>query len=129
MARCNTLGAKWKQAPKRNFDYINSRGINIDNGFNLYRIHGRMVYFLLMLMFKAIYGIEPNYPPYRIDMHFDFHGFDERTYIFQLCTKRSIEIFLLYIRGKLWNDLSDFVRNSTNTETFEQNYKIYKSIT
>ena len=35
----------------------------------------------------------------------------------------------LYLGGKLWNDLPDFVKNSTNIDTFKRNYRIYKSLT
>ena len=61
-----------------NFDYINSRGIDIVKSLNLYTIRERRDYFLLMLMFKSIHRIAPNYLSDRIDMHFDIHGYDTR---------------------------------------------------
>ena len=61
-----------------NFDYINSRGIDLVKSLNLYTIRERRDYFLLTLMFKAIHGIAPNYLSDRIDMHFDIHGYNTR---------------------------------------------------
>ena len=43
----------------------------------------------------------PNYLSNRIDMHFDIH----------------IERGFLYLGGKLWNDLPNFEKNSTNIQT------------
>ena len=117
-----------------NFDYINSRGIDLVKGLNFYTICERRDYFLLTLMFKAIHGIAPNYLSDWIDMHFDIHGITPEklvqwTFIFQLCTKRCTRIVFLYLGGKLWNDLPDLVKNSTNIDTFKRNYRIYKSLT
>ena len=61
-----------------NFDYINSRGIHLVKSLNLYTIHERGDYFLLMLIFKTIHEIAPNYLSDGIDMHFDTHGYDTR---------------------------------------------------
>ena len=58
-------------------------------------------------------------------MHFDIHGYDTRT-VHKEIYKNS---FFLYLGGKLWNDLPDFVKNSTNIDTFKRNYRIYKSLT
>ena len=77
-------------------------------------------------MFKSIHGIAPHYISDRIDMRFDIHGYVTREagqwpFIFLLSTKRYTEIvFFLYPGGKLWNDLPDFVKNSTNIETFKE---------
>ena len=34
----------------------------------------------------------------------------------------------MYMFGKLWNDLPEFVQHSTSIESFKQNYKMYKTI-
>ena len=93
---------------KRNFDYTctNFRGFELAKCLNLYIICDRRDNFLTMLMFKANYGIAPNYLSGRIDMHINIHDYDTR------------EVFL-YLCGKLWNDLPDFVKNSTNIEILE----------
>ena len=84
-------------------------------------------------MFKSIHRIAPNYLSDRIDMHFDIHGYDTReadSMNFYLPTvHKEIYNFFLYLSGKLWNALPDFVKNSTNIDIFKRNYRIYKSLT
>ena len=45
------------------------------------------------------------------------------------CVQRDIQKSVSYLGGKLWNDLPDFVKNSTNMEIFKVNYRIYKGLT
>ena len=116
------------------FDYINSRGIDLVKSLNLYLIREMRNYFLLTFIFKAIRGIAKNNHSIElictlISMVMIPGKVVQWTFVFQLCTKRYTEIFFLYLGGKLWNDLPDFVKNSTNIETFKRNYRIYKSIT
>ena len=63
-------------------------------------------------MFKAIHGIAPHYLSDRIDMHFDIHGYDTKEVgsmnVYLPAAHR--EIYRIFSGGKLWNDLSDFVR-------------------
>ena len=86
-------------------------------------------------MFKAIHGIAPHYLSDRIDMHFDIHGYDTReagsmnVYLPAVHKKIYRNSFFIYSGGKLWNELPDFVKNSTNIEIFKRNHSIYKSLT
>ena len=85
-------------------------------------------------MFKAIHGIAPHYLSDRIDMHFDIHGYDTREAgsmnVYLPIDHKEIYInSFLYSGGKLWNELPDFVKNSTNIETFKRHYRFYKSLT
>ena len=117
-----------------NFDYINCRGIDLVKRLNLYTIRERRDYVFPTLMFKAIHVIAPQYLSDRIDMHFDIHGYDTReagsmNVYLPAVHKEIYRNNFLYSGGKLWNELSDFVKNSTNIETFKRNYRIYKSLT
>ena len=115
-----------------NFDYINCREIDLVKRLDLYTIRERRDYFLTSLMFKAINGISPHYLSDRIDMHFDIHGYNTReagsmNVYLPAVHKEIYRNSFLYSGGKLWNELPDFVKNSTNIETFKRNYRIYKS--
>ena len=118
-----------------NFDYINCRGIGLVKRLDLYTIRERRDYFLTTLMFKAIHGIAQHYLSDRIDMHFDIHDYNTRkagsmnVYLPAVHKEIYRNSFFLYSGGKLWNKLPDFVKNSTNIETFKRNYRIYKSLT
>ena len=116
-----------------NFDYINCRGIDLLKSLNLYNIRDRRDYFLTILMFKAIHGIAPTYLSDRIVMNFDVNGYDTRgsdmdLYLPTLRKEVSRNSFM-YMGGKLWNDLPEFIQNSTNIESFKHNYRMYKRIT
>ena len=80
-----------------NFDYINSRGIDLVKSLNLYTIRERRDYFLLTLMFKAIHGIAPNYFSDRIDMHFDIHGYNTRE-------AGSINVYLPTVHKEMYKN-------------------------
>ena len=85
-------------------------------------------------MFKAIHGIAPHYLSDRIDMHFDIHGYNTReagsmNVYLPAVHKEIYKNSFLYSSDKLWSELPDFIKNSTNTETFKRNSKIYKSLT
>ena len=117
-----------------NFDYINCCGIDLVKRLNLYTIGERRDYFLRTLMFKAIHGIALHYLSDCIYMHFDMHGYNTReagsmNVYLPAVHKEIYRNSFLYSGGKLWNELPDFVKNSTNIETFKRNYRIYKSLT
>ena len=86
-------------------------------------------------MFKAIHCIAPTYLSDRIVMDFDVNGNDTRgsdtDFMLYLPTlrKEAYRNSFMYMGGKLWNDLPEFIQNSTNIESFEHNYKFYKRIT
>ena len=116
-----------------NFDYINCRGIDLVKSLNLYNIRDRRDYFLTILMFKAIYGIAPTYLSDRIVMNFDVNGYDTRGSDMDLylptLRKEVYQNSFMYMGGKLWNDLPEFIQNSTNIDSFKHNYRIYKCFT
>ena len=85
-------------------------------------------------MFKAIHGIAPHYLLDRIDMQFDIHVYNTReagsmNVYLPAVHKEIYRNSFLYSGGKLWNELPDFVKNTTNIETFKRNYRIFKCLT
>ena len=113
-----------------NFNYINCRGIELVKSLNLYTIRDRRDYFLTILMFKSIHGIAPTYLSDRVVMNFDVNGYDTRTSDMELylptLRKEAYRNSFMYMGGKLWNDLPEFVQNSANIESFKRNYKMSK---
>ena len=115
-----------------NFDCINCRGIDLIKSLNLYTIRERRDYFLTILMFKAIHEIAPTYLSDRIVMNFYVNGYDTRgsdmdLYLLTL-HKEAYRNSFMYMGGKLWNELPEFVQNSRNIESFKRNYRMYKLI-
>ena len=112
------------------FDYINCREIDLIKSLNLYTLRDRRDYFLTSLMFKAIHGIAPTYLSDRIVMNFDVNGYDTRgsdmEWYLPTLRKDMYQYSFMYMGGKLWNDLPEFVQQFPSIELFKQNYKIYK---
>ena len=64
---------------------------------------------------------------------FDIHGFDTReafsmNVYLPTVHKEIYRISFWYSGGKLWNELSDFVKDSTNIETFKRNYRVIEKL-
>lgn len=112
-----------------NYDYINVRGADLLKSLKLYNIKERRDYFLCVLMFKCIHGIAPYYLSDRVDMAFDVMGYPTRntdTMNVYLPTVRK-DIYrnsLMYIAGKLWNNLPDCVKESPSLDIFKHRYTI-----
>ena len=83
-------------------------------------------------MFKAIHGIAPTYLLDCIVMNFDVNGYDirgsDKELYLPTLHKDMYRNSFMYMGGKLWNDLPEFVQHSMSIESFKQNYKLYKLI-
>ena len=79
-------------------------------------------------MFESIHGIVPIYLSDRVVMNFDVNGYDTRGSDMELYLptlhKESYRNSFMYMGGKLWNDLPEFVNNSANIESFKLYYKM-----
>ena len=114
----------------KNYDYINTRGIDLVNSLKIQTIWQRRDYFLSVLMFKAIHGLAPHYLCNDVTMIVDVHGYNTRSlenmnlyvpkYTKEIC-KRSFA----YKGSMLWNDLPDEVKESSSLDAFKSNYRFY----
>ena len=114
----------------KNYDYINTRGIDLVNSLKIQTIRQRRDYFLSVLMFKAIHGLAPHYLCNDVTMVVDVHGYNTRSsenmnlyvpkYTKEIC-KRSFA----YKGSMLWNDLPDEVKESSSLDAFKSNYRFY----
>ena len=62
-----------------NYDYINTRGIDLVKSLKIQAIRERRDYFLCVLMFKCIHGLAPHYLSNDVTMVVDIHGYDTRS--------------------------------------------------
>lgn len=110
-----------------NFDYVNTRGIDLVKNLKLYNVRERRDYFITSLIFKAIHGIAPSYLSDNITMNFDIIGYNTRStntmnvYI-PRPNKEMYRNSLLYRGGMLWNSLPDYVKDSPSLDSFKRNY-------
>ena len=62
-------------------------------------------------------------------MNFDVNGYDTRGSDMDLylptLRKEAYRNNFMYMGGKLWNELPEFVQNSINVDSFKCNHKIY----
>ena len=63
-----------------NFDFINCRGLDIVKLLKWMNIRQRCTYFTIVLMFKCIHGLCPNYLCDSITMQFDVSGLSTRSH-------------------------------------------------
>ena len=63
----------------KNYDYINTRGIDLVDSLKIQTVRQRRHYFLSVLMFKTIHGLAPHYLCNDVTMIVDVHGYDTRS--------------------------------------------------
>ena len=112
----------------KNFDYINTRGLDLVRNLKLQNVCERRDYFLCVLMFKCIHGMAPQYLCNDVTMQFDVHGYDTRSaenmnlYVprpYKEIYKRSF----LYKGSSLWNNLPRNLKETDSLEKFKYRYR------
>ncbi len=115
---------------QNNFDFVNTRGIDLLKDLNLQTTVERRNFRTCTMMFKCIHGLVPNYLSDQIIMACDVHKYGTRqamsSNIYVNKAKTNILKNSLFHRGAaLWNALPYNVKESTNIEAFKRNYKIF----
>ena len=116
-----------------NFDYINTRGIDLVKQLKWMNVNERFLYFERLLMFKCIHGMAPDYLTNNIVMDIEVRNVNTRTHDMNVyipfpkneLAKRSF----YYSGGKNWNDLRDNVKEVINIDGFKIKLKRNLSIT
>ena len=114
----------------KNYDYINTRWINLADSLKIQTIRQRREDFLSVLMFKAIHGLALHHLCNDVTMIVDVHGYTIRSsenmnlyvpkYSNEIC-KRSFA----YKGSILWSNLPDAVKESSSPDAFKSNYRFY----
>ena len=95
-----------------NYNYINTRGIDLVKSLKLQAIREHRDYFLCVLMFECIHGLAPRNLSNDVTMVVDIHGYNTRSsenmdLYASRCTKVLCKRSFLYKGSMLWNDLPD----------------------
>ena len=105
------------------FDYVNTRGIDLVKTLGLMNVSQRRDYFMIILMFKSIHGLVPNYLCDEITMQRDIAVRTTRStinnnvhvpHITLECCKNAFA----YRGPVLWNALPENIKNMRITQWF-----------
>ena len=113
-----------------NFDFVNVRGLDLVKQLGIHNIRQRRDYFMAVLMFKAIYGLAPNYLCDEITMQIEVSDRVTRSYdsdnvhvplfMSQLCDNA------FFVKGPtLWNSLPPYIKSSGSLVDFKSKCKDY----
>ena len=110
-----------------NFDYVNSRGIDLVKQLKWMNVSERFLYFEKLLIFKCIYGMVPDYLENGIMMDIELRDVNTRSHDMNVYipfpTNELAKRSLYYSGAKNWNSLPSYIKESTSIEVFKKNLK------
>ena len=113
-----------------NYNFINTRGIDLVKNLKWTCVSQRRGYFMAILMFKSIHGLAPHYLCDEITMQRDISARPTRSLeCNNVCVPRaSFECFsnAFAHRGPvIWNALPQDIKNSQTMDSFKINLKMF----
>jgi hypothetical protein len=111
----------------KNFDYINTRGLDLVKQLNIQNTYGRREYRMCIMMFKCIHGKVPTYLSDYVVMACDIHKYGTRqaesmnVHIPPFKTKFHQNSFFCQ-GGYLWNNLPSNLKENTSLDSFKKSY-------
>ena len=113
-----------------NFDYVNTRGIDLVKNLGLMNVTQRRDYFMLIMMFKSIHGLVPDYICDEITMQRDITVRTTRStvnnnvhvpHIILECCKNAFA----YRGPALWNALPENIKKCETLNCFKKCVKLH----
>ena len=113
-----------------NFDYVNTRGIDLVKNLGLMNVIQRRDYFMLIMMFKSIHGLVPDYICDQITMQRDITVRTTRStvnnnvhvpHILLECCKNAFA----YRGPVLWNALPENIKKCETLNCFKKCVKLH----
>ena len=111
-----------------NFDFVNTRGIELVSKLGIMNIKQRRDYFMALLMYKSIHGLAPNYLCNEIIMEIEVSDRTKRHInennvhmpdAYLEITKNAFSCKGPYV----WNSLPNFLKECTSLTTFKMKAK------
>lgn len=110
-----------------NFDYINSRGVELVKSLGWMTIKQRFYYFQAILLFKCIHGLAPDYLVNEITMLFEVNGFNTRSHDMNVYLPLPPNEFYkrkcMYNGAVIWNNLPSHLKDMNNIDCFKRHLK------
>ena len=112
-----------------NFDYIDTRGIELVHKLNWMNVRERFFYFQTLMIFKCIYGLAPDYLCNNVIMEVELSNVTTRKHPMNLYVpfpESSFQKNMLFYRGaREWNALPGYLKDCNNIDTFKKLLKIH----
>ena len=113
-----------------NFDYVNTRGIDLVKTLGLMNVSQIRDYFMIILMFKSIHGLVPNYLCDEITMQRDIAVRTTRSTInnnvhFPHITLECCKNAFAYRGPVLWNALPEHIKKCESLNGFKRCIKLH----
>ena len=113
-----------------NFDYVNHRGIDILKDLCIMNVKQRAVYFNLILMFKCIHGLAPEYLSSQIIMACEVADrstrFNNYNNVYVPFPRKDIfKSSFIYNSSHLWNEMPNDLKEITCLHAFKLSLKKY----
>ena len=113
-----------------NYDFINTRGIDLVKNLKWMCVSQRRDYFIAILMFKSIHGLAPHYLCDEITLQRDISTRLTRSHdcnnVYVPCA--SLECFsnaFVHKGPVIWNALPQYIKNSLTMDSFKINLKMF----
>jgi len=113
-----------------NFDYVNHRGIDILKSLHIMNVHQRAVYFNLVLMFKCIHGLAPEYLVNEIVMACEVSDrstrFNDFNNVYVPYPRKDVfKSSFVYNASHLWNNMPNDLKELTSLCNFKISLRQY----
>jgi len=113
-----------------NFDFVNTRGIDLVARLGIMNVKQRRDYFMALLMYKSIHGLAPTYLCNEIIMEIEVadrtsrHIKENDVHINDAHLVITQNAFSC-MGPQIWNKLPDFIKECTSLTTFKMKAKMH----
>ena len=112
------------------FDYVNSRGIDILKSQRIMNVKQRFIYFSLVQMFKCIHGLAPDYLCDQVLMACEVNDRSTRFCDFNnvyvpFPRKELLKKTFIYNAGCLWNKMPNHLKEISDLSVFKNALRCY----
>lgn len=114
---------------EKNFDYVNSRGIELVKNLGLMNVSQRYFYFELLLIYKCIYGLAPPYLSNEVVLEIEIKQIRTRLHDMNLYLpipeSEYHKRMFMYRAARSWNKLPSNIKECTSLPSFKKLLKYY----
>ena len=114
-----------------NYDYFNTRVIDLVKTLWLMNVSQRRDYFMIMLMFKSIHGLAPTYLCDEITMQRDIaerttrSTIDNNVHVPHITLECCCKNAFAYLGPVLWNALPENIKTCESLNGFKRCFKLH----